>query len=151
MTNREYYKDQILDIACKGGSLSIYKITGELCKCGTFECDDCLFDNCECENQIKHWANAEYIEKPKLTKNENCFLSLLNERWKYMARDKNGTLYLYDQKPAKGNYSGVWNDISENYPIRIDTLMDDDFSMIKWEDEEPWSIEDLKNLPVEEN
>lgn len=148
MTNREYYKEQILDIACNSGLISIDKMTGELLKCGKIECDDCLFDNIKCENQIKKWANTEHIEKPKLTKKEKLFLSLLKEKWKYIARDQNGDLFIFDTQPIKD--INVWT--SKGDHAWIDRLLLDDckFTIIEWGDKDPWLIEDLKNLPVKE-
>mgnify|MGYP006927029578 CR=1 FL=1 len=151
MTNREYYKEQILDIACNGGSISIDKMTGELFECTEeLKCEDCLFHISECEDQIKKWANTEHIEKPKLTKNEKLFLSLLHERWKYMARDQNENLFIFDQRPSKDYDINMWNNTRSPYVSRVDVLIRDSFSMVKWKDENPWSIEDLKKLPVEE-
>ncbi len=149
MTNREYYKEKILDIACNGGSISIDKMTGELFECTEeLKCEDCLFHISECEDQIKKWANTEHIEQPKLTKNEKLFLSLLKEKWKYMTKDKYGCLWVHNFKPLK--LDDVWKyDLLGG--VRVSDLVTEDmFSMIKWEDENPWSIEDLKKLPVEE-
>ena len=152
MTNKEYYKEQILDIACNGGSISIDKMTGELFECTEeLKCEDCIFDIDigSCEDQIKKWANTEHIEKPKLTKNEKLFLSLLKEKWKYMARDQNGNLFIYDAQPIKD--IDVWNSKKCNYVWIDDRLLDScKFTMVKWADEKAWSIEDLKKLPVRE-
>lgn len=149
MTNREYYKEQILDIACNGGSISIDKKTGELFECTEeLKCEDCLFHIGECEDQIKKWANTEHIEKPKLTKNEKLFLSLLKEAWKYMARDKDGDLLIYNKQPFKN--IDVWNLAGGNYVCINNLLLDScKFTMVKWRDEKPWLIEDLKKLSVE--
>ena len=154
MTNREYYKEQILDIACNSGLISIDKTTGKLFKCGVFDCDDCLFNVIKCEDQIKEWANTEHIENPQLTKNEKLFLSLLQEKWKYIARDMDDSLLLYASKPIKHiDIWGVYDSDGTNIDaLSIDTLLLDDckFTMVKWRDENPWLIEDLKKLPVEE-
>lgn len=150
MTNREYYKDRILDIACNGGSISIDKMTGELFECTEeMRCEDCLFDIGSCEYQIKKWANTEHIEKPKLTKNEKVFLYLLKENWKYMARDEDNALLVYNVKPIK--HTDRWDGRDIDYICVEQTLLDDcKFTMVKWRDENPWLIEDLKKLPVEE-
>ena len=157
MTNREYYKDQILDIACNGGSIAVDKTTHLLHNCRSskeeesFSCCECLFFiyDGDCDEQCKNWCNQEYIEKPKLTKNEKLFLSLLKEKWKYMARDKDGDLFIYNKHPFK-NIDG-WNLTDGNYICINDLLLDDcKFTMVKWKDKEPWLIDDLKKLSVEE-
>lgn len=152
MTNREYYKEQILDIACSGAAIAFDKETGkiEICKDG-FDCYRCLFENLyphtPCDEAMKRWFESEHIEKPKLAKNEKLFLSLLNEKWKYMTRDKYGYLWVHDLKPLK--LTDVWK-YSLSDGMRVSDLVIDMFSMVKWEDEEPWSIEDLNKLPVKE-
>lgn len=37
----------------------------------------------------------------KFTKKETSFLDCLNKCWKYIARDKDGTLYLFEDRPVK--------------------------------------------------
>ncbi len=162
MTNREYYKDRILDIACNGGSIAVDKTTHLLHNCRSskeeesFPCCECLFFiyDGDCDDQCKNWCNQEHIEKPKLTKNEKLFLSLLQEKWKYIARDMDDSLLLYASKPIKHiDIWGVYDSDGTNIDtLSIDTLLLDDceFAMVKWKDEEPWLIEDLKKLPVEE-
>ena len=158
MTNREYYKEQILDIACSGAAIAVDKTTEEIAICGyiygdgAIACEQCLFnldDREECEEECKEWCASEHIERPKLTKNERLFLSLLSKVWRYMARDRNGRLFIFDQSPLKNSNLGMW-DNRTSLAIRVDILIGDSFSIVKWEDEKPWLIEDLKKIPVEE-
>ena len=66
-----------------------------------------------------------------------------------MARDQNGDLFIYDAQPIKD--IDVWNSEKCNCIWIDDQLLDNcKFTMVKWEDKKPWLIEDLKNLPVEE-
>lgn len=159
MTNKEYYKEKILDIACMGSTIAVDKRTREIQNCKdlsnktAFYCGYCLFnkDNyrSDCNEERLKWANAEYIEKSKLTKNEKLFLSLLKEEWKYMARDKDGDLLIYNKQPFKN--IDVWNLAGGNYVCINNLLLDScKFTMVKWRDEKPWLIEDLKRLSVEE-
>lgn len=157
MTNREYYKEQILDIACKGYPIGVNKTSGNPSSCGgSLWCKECLFKYKEdyrgsgnCTRFVQEWANAEYVEKPKLTKNEKLFLSLLKEKWKYMARDEDDTLLVYNVKPIK--YIDKWDEKDIDYACVEQTLLDNcKFTMVKWRDENPWLIEDLKKLSVEE-
>ena len=158
MTNKEYYKEQILDIACSGAAIAVDKATEEIASCGyiygdgSITCEQCLFnlnDRGECEEKCKEWCASEHIERPKLTKNEKMFLSLLKEKWKYMVRDQNGDLFICDTQPIKD--IDVWDQKKCNWVWIDDRLLDScKFTMVKWEDEEPWSIEDLNKLPVKE-
>lgn len=43
MTNREKFAEQILDIACNGGSIAVNKVTSEPMRCYGTACKKCLF------------------------------------------------------------------------------------------------------------
>ena len=78
----------------------------------------------------------ERKEKPKPTYDEKIILRNLPKKYKYIARDKNGLIFLFSKKPSKCDYSWIgYNDIAFPYYHL--------FQFIKWEDEEPYSIEDL--------
>ena len=78
----------------------------------------------------------ERKEKPKLTEDEKVILRNLPKKYKWIARDKSGLIFLCSKKPSKCNYSWIgYNDIAFPYYHL--------FQFIKWEDEEPYSIEDL--------
>lgn len=65
MTNREKFAEQILDIACKGDSIAVNKVTSEPMRCDGTTCKECLFrfnDNEFCRDLRKKWANSEYVE-----------------------------------------------------------------------------------------
>ena len=74
--------------------------------------------------------------KPQLTEDEKIILRNLPKKYKYIARDKNGLIFLFSKKPSKCDYSWIgYNDIAFPYYHL--------FQFIKWEDEEPYSIEEL--------
>ena len=50
--------------------------------------------------------------------NEAIILSHLPTKWKWIARDKSGTLYLYTVKPDKGRYA--WEFLYTNHTKRRD-------------------------------
>ena len=79
----------------------------------------------------------ERKENPKLTEDEKAILKvLLNEKYKWIARDKNGCLYVYASKPEK--VITIWE--GSGLPMfPFDHL----FQFIQWEDDEPYSIEEL--------
>ena len=79
----------------------------------------------------------ERKEAPKLTEDEKAILKvLLSEKYKWIARDKNGWLYVYASKPKKG--ITIWENTGS--PMMPFVHL---FQFIQWEDEEPYSIEDL--------
>ena len=79
----------------------------------------------------------ERKENPKLNEDEKAILKvLLNENYKWIARDKNDWLYVYASKPKKG--ITIWENTGSPMMPFIHL-----FNFIKWEDEEPYSIEEL--------
>ena len=79
----------------------------------------------------------ERKEKPKLTEDEKVILRNVPKHYKWIARDKNGCLCVYASKPEKG--ITMWEDSSGLPMIPFVHL----FQFIQWEDEEPYSIEEL--------
>ena len=77
-------------------------------------------------------------EKFKLTEDEKTILRNIPEKWKLIARDKDGFLRIYDNKPIRGRYSWIVHNLYENLD-----LFGHLFEFIKWEDEEPYCIKDL--------
>ena len=149
MTNREFYKDKLLDIVCAGDCFGVNKTNSQPVPCGELHCGKCVFsisDSC-IKNRVA-WCNKKYIKRLKLTENEKKFLDILNPDMKYIARDKDLRLFVFKEKPKKrGN---TWGEI-----IAFDEYINEKhfkrmFEFIKWEDEEPWLIDDLRKLEVEE-
>ena len=73
---------------------------------------------------------------PKITEDEKVILRNLPEKYKWIARDENGLICMYIKKPSKCIYS--WGGCKYML-LPFDHL----FQFIKWEDDEPYSIEDL--------
>ncbi len=139
MTNFERYKDEILNIA-KIGLVKITK-SGEITTCSG-KCNDCILypeEVKECRNELIEWLYAEV--KPNLTAKERAFCEIVNEG--YIARDKDGELYIYANEPPKRKEQ--WCSDVDFIPLNNEY-----FSFIIWEDEKPWSIEELLKLEVEE-
>lgn len=144
MKNIEYYKEKILDIVGHGDSVGVDRNTNEPEGCAFLGCENCkLADNCN--NGLRGWCNEEYIEKLMLTKNENKFLDIINPKYKYVTKDINNMLCLSVEMPirTRNDWTGV-NDcayISENCFNGL-------FRFIKWDDEEPWQLDDLRKLKI---
>lgn len=63
MKNKEKFRDEIFEIACKGNSIARNKYTGELASCGSTPCSNCAFNNVDklsCKGACYQWANEEY-------------------------------------------------------------------------------------------
>ena len=79
----------------------------------------------------------ERKEAPKLNEDEKAILKvLLNEKYKWIARNKNDWLYVYASKPKKG--ITIWENTGS--PMMPFVHL---FNFIKWEDNEPYLIEEL--------
>ena len=73
---------------------------------------------------------------PKITEDEKVILRNLPKEYKWIARDENGLIFLYAKKPSKCEYS--WGGCKYML-LPLEHL----FQFIQWEDEEPYSIEEL--------
>ena len=148
MKNKEKYAKEIIDIACSGNRIAITKEGGRIAPCCDTSCVECLLFGCDnCKEKVKEWAESEYIEKSKISKKDKVFLDYLKE-YKCVARDGDGKLYAYTFIPKKilgcASWGGADGDSKNISKLSID------FPMVKWEDEEPWFIKDLKKLEVVE-
>lgn len=76
----------------------------------------------------------------KLTEDEKVILKNINKDYKWIARDLDGQLFVYSDKPIKG--ATCWGRYTYTYasPLYVYSHL---FTCIKWEDEEPYLIEDL--------
>ena len=155
MKNREKFAKEIFDIACKGSRIAIKHDCVIPCVCSKIECSDCQFDFYDdCEEGIENWCESEYVEKHTITSREKMFLDLILTKWKYIARDEDDELYVYNVMISKGMNCWYITDIErerERSYCKISmNLFGNMFDFIKWKDEKPWSIEDLKKLEVRE-
>lgn len=82
----------------------------------------------------------ERKEKPHLTDDEKVILRNIDKNYKWIARDNDEMLLLFTGKPIKMDY--YWDCEDEDDECCV-YLFDHLFQSIKWEDEEPYFIEDL--------
>ena len=80
------------------------------------------------------WERKE--KKLVVSEDEKAILRNVPKHYKWIARDIDGRLYIYASKPKKG--LTIWVDTGLSM-ASFDHL----FNFIKWEDEEPYSIEEL--------
>lgn len=83
-------------------------------------------------------------EEQAITVDEKAILRNINPKYKYIVRDNDGRLHVYEEKPEKDECE--WLAPSYVGLLAFRHL----FPMVKWEDEEPWLIEDLLKLPEKE-
>lgn len=151
MKNKEKFAKEIVDAVTSGGySFGFDKYSGEIRRCNEVSCGECLFCEShgvdECNKVKREWAESEYIEKPVISKRDRAFLEYLDAIIHYVTRDLNDDLYIYISKPHK--LIDCWE--SEREADKILRMFNIDLPMVKWEDNEPWLIEDLKKLEVVE-
>ena len=149
MKNKEKNSKKIVELACDGDGIAVDKYSGTVDSCLCIPCSNCLFnDNKDCDKGRREWAESEYVEFPVISKSDKAFLEYLREEYKYIARDKNDILCAYETESFKKGAYWYWGDGSY---FRLNPHFDIDFPMVKWSDEKPWLIEDLKRLEVVEN
>lgn len=147
MKNKEKYAKEIMDIACSGNRIAVIKEKGYIVPCNCVICSVCSFcGSIDCRKSIKDWLESEYVEKPVISERDKAFFEYLDKQYEYLARDKTGQLYVHRVKPHK--VDSFWTNAGRRFCLndRINV----DFPMVKWEDSEPWLIEDLKKLEVVE-
>lgn len=88
-------------------------------------------------------------EEPTITEDEKAILRNLPEEYRFISRDKSGELYIYRDKPEK-RYGRVWENGVSNKVIYL-MIFNHLFQMVRWEDGEPWEIEDLLKLDVKKD
>lgn len=153
MTNKEKYAKEIVELACNESDIAVSKATGNPIDCNIINCDCCAlykggtYNVYTCGGALKKWAESEYIEKPVIDKKDRVFLEYLGEELKYIVRSKSDNLIAY-QNSAEKREDG-W--VIDSGAIKSLQKLNIDFPMVKWEDSEPWLIEDLKKLEVVEN
>lgn len=152
MKNKEKFAKEIVELACNESDIAVSKATGNPIDCSIIECDCCVlyeggtYNDDTCRGALRKWAESEYIGNSVISKRDREFLEYLDKQYEYLARDKTGQLYVHRVKPYKCD--GFWTNAGRRFCLndRINV----DFPMVKWSDEEPWLIEDLKKLEVVE-
>ena len=150
MKNKEKFMKEIVALACNESSIAVEKATGKPIDCSIIKCNRCKFysyENVTCCRGLKEWAESEYVERPVISKADRVLLECLKKDRKYLARDENGRLYSYIKKPSKYNTLFMWG-TGASGPTCIPSCFNAGFPMVKWEDNEPWLVEDLLNLEV---
>lgn len=143
MLNAERFKKEILEKSNVVFDFSISKDRHTIEKC-LGVCDNCIFCNIgeHCSNVKVKWLLSEYKESIKLSRLEHDVLKYLLEKtqYRFIVREKSDNIYIYKRKPKKG--IGAWDSSTGMLNLNVFINL---FPFIKWEDEEPTSIEDVLN------
>lgn len=148
MKNKEKYAKEIMEIACSGNALAVSKVTGKPIECKNISCKECVRykNSTECSRErLTEWTESEYI-KPVISKKDRAFLEYLGKELKYIVRSESDNLMAF-QNSAEKREDG-W--VIGSGALKSLQKLNIDFQMVKWSDDEPWLIEDLKNLGVVE-
>lgn len=113
-------------------------------ECSVSVCFKIINNSCPINANIEQLLE-EYVEPKKLTKREHGICEYFEDGW--IVRHKHGDLYWHSSKPLKT----VVND-NDNWRSGFSTVevFNTLFPFIKWEDEEPYSIEEMLKWEVEE-
>lgn len=97
---------------------------------------------------VKVYRSIWKREDMTIASNERVLLENVEKNYRYIARNHDSTLFLFGDKPTKEKW--MWVRTLDSYASSF-AIYSHLFPMVKWEDEEPWLIEDLLKLPVKEN
>jgi hypothetical protein len=139
MKNFEFYEKEIKEMCNKGQCVALKD--GRLHVCADTKCPECDFCCDRCNVEFVKWLYEEHVEVSKISRRTKLFLDAFEDG--YIARDSNGNLYHYEYKPVKR--SAGWSAYTYTCIKKLKFLTLD---FIKWEDEEPWSVEKLRKLEV---
>ncbi len=134
MKNFEKYDLDTLGI--NGCKCMHYRMFGK--SCNDEECAGCPL---ETAGEFVKWANEEYVEPINITHDEYVILKNLPSWWKWIARDEDKVLNLFESKPSKSIYAyKAWILGSNSEDFRSFRHL---FKFIQWSDEEPYEIAKL--------
>ena len=91
-------------------------------------------------------------KKKEFTDDELCILRNIDKEYKWIAKDRDGDLWIYTNKPKKED-DGYWRDCSSKSLSfePLDIFKNSLFTEIEWEDEEPICIDDYVDRENEED
>lgn len=93
-----------------------------------------------CAGRFIEWCEQEAT--PGLTGLEEEILKSIDPVFEFIARDKYGKMFVYRQKPRK--MENTWASKSIYTQLPLPSL----FDWIRFEDDEPWRIDDLVKRPA---
>lgn len=152
MLNAEKHRDQLLKFVEENhDSLFGLDKNSEPISCAVIRCNNCQFgfkkskyvEGYSCSAAKIKWLLSEYKEPIKVSKLEYDILTyiLKNTECRYITRNKSRSLCVHSYKPVKDTQYGQWTAVCDK--VKSCEVFNNLFSFIKWEDEEPTSIQDV--------
>lgn len=149
-TNMEHFRGAIEAIMKDFEGFGVDIDNSKLIACKSGSCERCKFSYLNNKNKedpcAKHkikWLMSEYKPETVLTAREKGFVECMVDGW--IARDQNGNLKWSEILFDRDSLNGMW------YLSKVSAeayLHEEYFPFITWEDEEPWSVEELRKLKV---
>lgn len=138
MTNYEKYKDAIIETLASSSLFALVK--GEPTSCYKIDCKNCDFRSDEkhdgCTEKMREWFNAEYVERPKLTKAERAFVESLHSD-------------VCISRHPNMECIRLWRGSAQLYVRLVVDFYNINFPFI--DSETKWSVEDLLKLEVQDD
>lgn len=79
----------------------------------------------------------------EFSEDEKIIARNIDQKYKWIARDKSGSLHVYSLKPVKRECVKMWGNSSSEI-VRVNVLFNKElFRTIKWKDDEPTLIRDI--------
>ncbi len=89
---------------------------------------------------ISKWLKSERKEKITLSEAERIILENIDKDYKWICRDENNYLFVFENKPTKGKSIWKANGLDLYEDIFVFNHL---FQFITWEDKQPYNIEEL--------
>lgn len=134
MTNRQWLMNEMQNMSDEELAEILASESG-ICDTINKECV-----NETCTNCTLNWLKSEHKEKPKLSDAERVILENVDENYKWIARNEKNVLFVYAERPIKRE--DYWLNTTMRYAFHLEPF-NHLFQFIKWEDTEPYNIEEL--------
>ena len=97
---------------------------------------------CDLTEKMDAACKLVWERKPELSEVERVILENVDKRYKYMARDKEGNLFIYSSREIE-KFINEWCYCNDKGIHHSFVVFNNLFKMVKWEDNEPTLIADL--------
>lgn len=151
-TNMEHFRcemENLLELDDEDELFAVVNGRPVLC----FEQERCI--GCElkgkpgdCAKSFIKWLMSEYKPEPVLTAREKHFVECLEDGWLTKGEACNEFKW-WEKKPRRERNKWVAYEATQVHSI-LSYAFGIKLPFITWEDEEPWSVEDLRKLKVGE-
>lgn len=138
MTNREWLLNKIQNMSDEELAV-ILACESRMCEimdkgCAGGDCSNCIYP----------WLQLEHKEPITLSEAERIILENIDKEYKWICRDEDNYLRLFNEEPKKDIKGNVWvaKIIHKNSDILLDAF-NHLFQFITWEDEQPYNIEEI--------